>query len=459
MIWDVGVSTMGDLVVSHMDGAVLMDNKMENSIKLENVFLGGGICFLKDQRIVVICRCFDRINIYTPTGVHMSAFPAGASPGSVCATKNDHLVVTDIKKKCLSVYNIDGEVLRIIPTKGNGYVLDWPMYVATLQGGTNVIVSDSSRQKLFQFCADTGKFYGEFSAHTYQGDQVLRPHGLSVAPDGDIMIVDTAVDSVEVFHSQDRMFLQTLLQAEEVSTGMRLKAVSISSSGHMAIGCLSGLVRLYKTDMVQALPGNQDSLINTVPLKIKGQYTSGGARPLKRRCSNINNVQRQVKQECVKIVVTNPDPQLATVKTVVLPNQTAPQQVVVLHPTLTLPAIIKQVVNEQPDVSKSPAILKPSNIPTPSIIAAPPIKTAPPIIAAPPIKTAPPIITTPPIVTAPPIITAPSITPEVEQTSLVQHPTKPFTITTDEPCLIISDPTDSELLMTDEVNTEVIVLD
>lgn len=250
MIWDVGVSTSGDLVVSHMDGAVLLDSNLESSTKLENIFLGGGICFLPDQRIVVLCRCFDCVNIYTPTGSLMTTFAAGKSPQNVAVTSSGHLVVTDISAKCLTIYDLDGVIVRTIPTKGDGYHMAWPMYIAATCAGTEVIVSDCDRQKLFRFNPETGAYLGEFSAYTYQGDQVRRPHGLAVSPDGDVMIVDTAVDSIEVFHSTDSSFLQTLLQTEEVSTGMRLKAVAISISGHLAVGCLSGLVRLYKTSMV-----------------------------------------------------------------------------------------------------------------------------------------------------------------------------------------------------------------
>ena len=285
MIWDVGVSTTGDLVVSHMDGAVLMDNKFESSTKLENIFLGGGICFLADQRIVVLCRCFDRANIYTPTGSLMKTFQCGKSPQAVATTAAGNLIITDILNKCLTTYDLEGNVLRTIPTQGNNYRLGWPMYIAPQNGGSEVIVSDCDCQKLFRFNTESGSFLGEFSANTYQGDQVLRPHGLSVSPDGDVMIVDTAVDSIEVFHSTDGSFLQTLLQTEEVSTGMRLKAVSISASGHLAVGCLSGLVRMYKTSMVDAVLPAERVKLDTVlagTVKVESHHRMSPSKARKR---------------------------------------------------------------------------------------------------------------------------------------------------------------------------------
>ena len=276
MIWDVGVSTYGDLVVSHMDGAVLLDNKLESSTKLENIFLGGGICFLPDQRIVVLCRCFDRVNIYTPTGSLMTMFTAGGSPQGIATTSEGHLIITDVLHKCLTVYNLEGVIVRTIPTTGDGYGLIWPMYIAPRHGGTEVVVSDCGHQKLFRFNTESGAYLGEFSASTYQGDHVLRPHGLAVSPDGDVMIVDTAVDSMEVFHSTDGSFLQTLLQTEEMSTGMRLKAVSISASGHLAVGCLSGMVRIYKTSMVDAVlptPQIKKNTMSPGPVKKENRQT------------------------------------------------------------------------------------------------------------------------------------------------------------------------------------------
>jgi hypothetical protein len=241
MIWDMAFCPDGHILVALTQGIILCDGELNKIKQLETVVLPGGIGFLHDGTIVIVCRHFDTVNFFSSEGKFLRSFPAGHSPQGLAINSKEELIVSDNGEKEVRIYDKDGQVLRTIAHSGSYYTMKWPLYVAVTRHD-DIIISDCHAQKVFVFNVSC-EFRGEFPLRTSLGNQVLRPHGLCVGADDDVFIVDTAVDSLEVFRS-DGSFMQTLLLSEE-GVKLKLKLVAVNDK-YLAIGGMTGLVRVYK---------------------------------------------------------------------------------------------------------------------------------------------------------------------------------------------------------------------
>lgn len=245
MIWDLAfIPGSSDIVVSTLDGAYLCSLEgLSEKCKLENVILGGGISFLSNGQIVVVCRNSDIVNIYQPDGTFIRAFPAGKSPMCVAVNSKDNIIVTDTSTKSIRQYTAEGRLIRAIEPKGTAYQMKWPLYIDMMEKN-HIVVVDCHMQSVYVFDFK-GRYVRKLPLKTSGGNEVLRPHGVCSNKEKDLFIVDNAIDSVEVFHC-DGSYLQTLVHSEEGAI-LKPKAVRTSHDGkHMIIGGLYGRVKLFK---------------------------------------------------------------------------------------------------------------------------------------------------------------------------------------------------------------------
>lgn len=244
MIWDVCVSPRtGDIFVSCCEGIFLCDTDLERKSKLDKVVLPGGIDFLQDGQIVALCRNSDTVNFFSREGVFIKAFAAGFSPMGLIVSAKDKIIISDPGEKCVHVFDTKGKELQKIPTKGKSYQFQWPLYLSEVDE-QSFVVSDCHAQKVHKFM-NSGRFISTYKLKTFGGNEVLRPHGLCTYNEQDLFVIDTSLDSVEVF-TWDDCFVQTLLPHEE-GISLKPKCMRLNKEGSLlVIGGRKGVVRVYK---------------------------------------------------------------------------------------------------------------------------------------------------------------------------------------------------------------------
>ena len=245
MFWDLKFSPHSkdvELLISCGEGVFICDGELKKRRQLDKIMLAGGVGYLADGRIVAMCRLMDVVNLYSPEGEFLSNFSCGESPTGLCVLPNNEILVTDCLSKEIRAYHADGKLIRTIPPCGPEYHLLWPLYMDAMPNNSFVLV-DCHLQNVLIFDRK-GSFVKTVPMRTYGGNEVLHPHGLCITPSHDLFIIDNAVNTLEVF-TLSGTYLQTLFPMEE---GARLKPkiVACSRNGYMALGGMSGHVRLFK---------------------------------------------------------------------------------------------------------------------------------------------------------------------------------------------------------------------
>ena len=254
MIWDLAfIPNSQNLVVSTASGAFICDiEHLDEKCRLEHIVFGGGISFLSNGNIVIVCRNSDTVHIFSPAGEHIRSFPAGVCPMCVAVNSKDEIITTDTSEKNICIFSAHGTLIHKIKTTGPRYELKWPLYIDVTTDQNSIVVSDLIKQEIMVF--DTrGCYTGSLPLKTFGGNEVLRPHGLCVNSEHDLFIVDSAIDTVEVFH-EDGTYLQTLVHSSE-GTNVKPKVVRTSGDGcYMMIGGLTGHVTLFKFLVPEGTP-------------------------------------------------------------------------------------------------------------------------------------------------------------------------------------------------------------
>ena len=242
MIWDIGFTDTGDVIVTGSEGAMLCDQELNIKRRFDNIILPGAVAFLSDGRTLIVDRSSDTVNVYRKNGAFLRSFHAGKCPMGVDVNSKDEIIVSDTGDKCVRKFDILGHLLLTIPTNGDCYTMKWPLYLALLSND-DIIVSDVHLQKVLHFSTE-GVLKKTFPLKTQGGSYVLRPHGVCTTVDDEVVVVDTSIDSMELFLPSG-MYMQTLLSPDDGSL-IEPKLTKLSKDRLLAVGGMKGIVRLYK---------------------------------------------------------------------------------------------------------------------------------------------------------------------------------------------------------------------
>lgn len=244
MVFDVAFAPGGALLISCDDGVYMCAADFSSLTKLDNVLMGGGIGFLSDGKMVVICRNQDTVNLFMSGGTFLRSFVAGHCPLAVAVNSRDEIIVTDVGPKHVYVYAENGTLRQTLPLGCNkdSCELKWPQYV-TVNAADNIFVTDTHLQKVVQFDS-MGRHMYSVSLNTFGTNELLNPTGICISSDNDIFVVDDSLRTVEVFHEGPK-YIQTLVHAEQ-GTAQRPKSLRVSPDGkHILIGSSLSTVWLY----------------------------------------------------------------------------------------------------------------------------------------------------------------------------------------------------------------------
>ena len=245
MVFDLAFAPGGALLISCDDGVYMCAADFSSITKLDNVLMGGGIAFLSDGKMAVVCRNQDTVNLFMSGGTFLRSFVAGHCPLAIAVNSQDEIVVTDVGPKCIYVFGENGTRRQTLPLESSdgGCKLKWPQYVA-VDSSDNIFVTDTHLQKVVQFDA-TGRHMKSMSLRTSGVNTLLKPTGICIGSDNDFFIVDDSLRTVEVFHDGET-FVQTLVHADQGAV-LRPKSLRVSADGkHILIGGVFSSVWLYK---------------------------------------------------------------------------------------------------------------------------------------------------------------------------------------------------------------------
>ena len=243
MIWDVSISPEGDVYVSSGEGLFKCNTELDRLAKLDKIVLPGGVGFLSDGQLVALCRSSDTISFFSQDGVFIRSFSAGSCPMSLVVGQHDEIVVSDVGQKCVHFFDKNGKELSRLPTAGKCYSLQWPLYLSDL-GNDLFAVCDCHGQKVHKFNRN-GKHMSTYKLKTQAGNMVLRPHGISTSQEHDLLVIDTSMNTVELFSKEDK-FQQTVINHDDGNI-LKPKCLAVSKdSRYLVIGGRLGTVRVYE---------------------------------------------------------------------------------------------------------------------------------------------------------------------------------------------------------------------
>lgn len=243
IIFDVAISPGGDVFVSCCEGIFICGRDLKRKTKLTQIILPGGIAFMPDERIVVICRNQDTVNFFSKDGIFIKSFRAGFSPMGLVVNSNSELYVSDPGKKVVHVFNTKGEKVDEVGERSTQHRFQWPMYMTKLPDTDHLVVCDCHAQTVLQFDG-ARQWHSCFKLKTSSTSEVLRPHGIACSDTGDLFVVDTSLDTVEVFTCRDT-FVQTLVASDE-GHHLKPKCIAVSPQGLCVIGGRLGVVQAFE---------------------------------------------------------------------------------------------------------------------------------------------------------------------------------------------------------------------
>jgi DNA-binding beta-propeller fold protein YncE len=129
------------------------------------------------------------------------------TPGGIAVDEiNGRVIVADVKGHVVHVYNLEGESLFSIGSRGiHPGELNFPYDVATDDGG-NIYIVDSGNFRVQKFDKE-GNFLLEFGSVGTLPGQFARPKCIALDSDGDIYVVDAAFSNFQIFDDLGRPLL------------------------------------------------------------------------------------------------------------------------------------------------------------------------------------------------------------------------------------------------------------
>jgi len=148
-------------------------------------------------------KTYDRIQLYTTTGIHVKYWNINGSPQGVAMGPAATLFISNIDHNRIQQYDYDGVLIREWGAIGSGDgQFDGPMGVATTAGG-NIYVADRGNNRI-QYFSDEGWFIAKWGAFPIVDGFLNKPWGVAVAESGDVYVSEQGNNRVH-HYSADGM--------------------------------------------------------------------------------------------------------------------------------------------------------------------------------------------------------------------------------------------------------------
>ncbi|MFH2205115.1 MAG: hypothetical protein ABIJ96_18550 [Elusimicrobiota bacterium] len=215
-----------------------------------------------DGRVYVADSGNHRVEVFTQEGIFLFEFGGKGSelgklknPTRIEVTLSDHIYVLDAGNNRLQQFNPDTSVAREYKLHGNDFAVDAYGFIYML---------DTKRGKVRELGPD-GFIVGNFGVTGQGSGQFKKPQGIMVAPDGEIVVVDTGnrrLQRVKIVNKLKVKRLTHNLVTKLTVTGPSRKFALSASALTQQKGTLAAFLDKEKKFVVFGLDGKEEIRFN-----------------------------------------------------------------------------------------------------------------------------------------------------------------------------------------------------
>ena len=267
------VDKADDVLISNDDGTVVMfqkNGKIRKTINQKELF-GSNESYLGNQCVAVTAEGYLATALRKDIGPQhanvaviqsladreigvctvKTKTPSECQPHGIAVTQDNHVVVTDIGRHCVYVFDPEFNMLRQFGKKGKrGGQFVLPYHVA-VNADKDILVSDygNHKVKVFSF---KGKSRFSFGGMGTEEGQLTHPMGVCVDAYGHIFVADRDNHRVQLFNKFGQFMSVVVTDTCKDGLDIRPQDVSMTTTGHLAVlmrgieGVMTSEIQVYQ---------------------------------------------------------------------------------------------------------------------------------------------------------------------------------------------------------------------
>jgi len=199
------INSANEIITSDFDGTKIQIFHPETDFKDsfitemdQKIYKPVGVAILRNDDIVVCCEV--SVNIWTHEGKSVLSFGHDFFQNCSCVAVNsqNHIIVADVGKHCVSVHNDTGKLITQFGSQGKAEskLLD-PRYIAC-DSHNNIIVSDNGDCSIKKFDSQ-GEFLLSFGSEGPERGQFQGPRGVCADKFDNILVSDCWNHRIDLF--------------------------------------------------------------------------------------------------------------------------------------------------------------------------------------------------------------------------------------------------------------------
>lgn len=214
----------------------------QGEAKLETPF---DVTVLKSGEIAVSDHEAENVKLFTTSGEHKLTISDGIKyPRGITSNLKGEIIILDCQLLQVTVHNPKtGKVLKTIEgkdTKGVKVLVD-PYYV-TVTPQDNIIITDTAAPNIKVF-SPSGSYLANYGHYGLRNDEVLQPYGVCCDSYGYIFVADNQNHRIHLLLPDGKLSKFLITKNESLWHPMGL---AITDSGYLAISEALGKVKVYK---------------------------------------------------------------------------------------------------------------------------------------------------------------------------------------------------------------------
>ena len=182
-----------------------------------------GVALDSKQNVYVTDEWLHRVSVFDPEGNFLRMFGTSGGgdgefnrPSGIAIDDNDNIYVVDTLNHRIQKFTQEGELIKVWGKRGTDIgEFNAPWGITTDAQGC-VYVADHKNHRIQKFTED-GEFIFQFGSYGSAPDQFDHPSGVAVDSDGDIYVCDWANDRVQAFDSDGNFVTSFVGDAQELS--------------------------------------------------------------------------------------------------------------------------------------------------------------------------------------------------------------------------------------------------
>lgn len=155
-------------------------------------------------------------------------------PHGIAVTNDNHIIVTDIGKHCIYVFDQEFKLVRQFGKYGRRGKQFKEPYFVTVNDANDIFISDYGNHaiKVFDF---KGRSKLKFGTMGREPGQLMHPMGVCADRHGNIFVADRDNHRVQMFDSQGKYVMTVIEKTCKEGNDVRPQDVAITTNGHLVV--------------------------------------------------------------------------------------------------------------------------------------------------------------------------------------------------------------------------------